>query len=47
MPNIGDNGRWQIYEIDANGENLRQVTKGEIAENADNYDPCYLGHLLR
>ena len=37
----GDNGRWQIFEIGADGKNLRQITTGLIAE-ADNYDPCYL-----
>ncbi len=35
-----EHGRFQISEIDANGENLRQVTKSE--PDVDNYDACYL-----
>ena len=38
----GEKGRWQIFEIDAEGKNLRQVTKGPIADNHQNYDACYL-----
>jgi len=39
MPN---EKHWQVFEIDAKGENLRQVTQGFISEHAENYDPCYL-----
>ena len=38
---IGTHGRWQVWEIRADGTGLRQVTKGEHAD-VDNYDPCYL-----
>ncbi|MEE9603049.1 MAG: SUMF1/EgtB/PvdO family nonheme iron enzyme, partial [Thermoguttaceae bacterium] len=37
----GENNRWQIWEIGADGKNLRQVTSGEH-KDVDNYDPCYL-----
>ncbi len=37
----GSNGRWQIWEIKADGTGLRQVTLGEEPD-VDNYDPCYL-----
>jgi formylglycine-generating enzyme required for sulfatase activity len=37
----GSNGRWQIWEIGADGKNLRQVTMGEH-KDVDNYDACYL-----
>ena len=37
---IGSHGRWQIFEIAADGRNPRQVTRGE--EDVDNYDACYL-----
>lgn len=40
MPGGKDN-RWQIWEIDANGRNLRQVTV-EDHPDVDNYDACYL-----
>ena len=36
----GRNGRWQVFEIDADGTGLRQVT-GEQPD-VDNYDACYL-----
>ncbi|MCY2925416.1 MAG: formylglycine-generating enzyme family protein, partial [Planctomycetota bacterium] len=36
-----DNGRWQVFEIRADGAGLRQVTKGEEPD-VHNYDPCYL-----
>ena len=35
-----NNGRFQIYEIDTDGKDLRQVTKSE--PDVDNYDACYL-----
>jgi formylglycine-generating enzyme required for sulfatase activity len=38
---LGSHDRWQIFEVDAEGENLRQVTPGE-ASDIDNYDACYL-----
>ncbi len=36
-----DNGRWQVFEIRADGAGLRQVTKGEEPD-VHNYDACYL-----
>ena len=38
---IGSHGRWQIFEIGADGKALRQVTRGE-EKDVDNYDACYL-----
>ncbi|HRZ82352.1 MAG TPA: SUMF1/EgtB/PvdO family nonheme iron enzyme [Candidatus Hydrogenedentes bacterium] len=38
---IGSHNRWQIWEINADGSGLRQVTSGEYPD-VDNYDPCYL-----
>ena len=38
---IGSHGRWQIFEMNADGTGLRQVTPGEYPD-VDNYDPCYL-----
>ncbi|MHC4253381.1 MAG: TolB family protein, partial [Planctomycetota bacterium] len=38
---IGTHGRWQIFEMKADGTGLRQVTPGEYPD-VDNYDPCYL-----
>ena len=38
---IGSHNRWQIFELDAAAEKLRQVTPGEDAD-VDNYDACYL-----
>jgi len=37
----GRHDRWQIWEINADGSGLRQVTPGEEPD-VDNYDPCYL-----
>ena len=37
----GSRGRWQIWELKADGTGLRQVTPGEEPD-VDNYDPCYL-----
>ncbi|HPC18425.1 MAG TPA: SUMF1/EgtB/PvdO family nonheme iron enzyme [Candidatus Hydrogenedentes bacterium] len=37
----GSHGRWQIWEIGADGNGLRQVTPGEEPD-VDNYDACYL-----
>jgi hypothetical protein len=38
---IGTHGRWQIFEVGADGAGLRQVTNlGH--EDVDNYDACYL-----
>lgn len=37
----GSHGRWQIWEIRADGGGLRQVTAGEEPD-VDNYDACYL-----
>jgi len=44
---IGTHGRWQIFEIRADGTGLRQVTPG-VERDVDNYDPCYLpdGRIL-
>ena len=38
---IGENGRWQIFEINADGRNLRQITSDKHPD-VDNYDPVYL-----
>ena len=37
----GSSGRWQIWEINADGTGLRQVTPGPHPD-VDNYDACYL-----
>ncbi len=37
----GTHGRWQIWEVKADGTGLRQVTPGEHPD-VDNYDACYL-----
>jgi len=37
----GSNGRWQIFEVGADGKGLRQMTTGEHAD-VDDYDACYL-----
>jgi formylglycine-generating enzyme required for sulfatase activity len=37
----GSHGRWQIWEMRADGSGLRQVTPGEHRD-VDNYDACYL-----
>ncbi|MBI3922118.1 MAG: SUMF1/EgtB/PvdO family nonheme iron enzyme [Armatimonadetes bacterium] len=44
---LGANNRWQIFEIGAEGQALRQVTPGEQPD-VDNYDACYLpdGRIL-
>ena len=34
-------GRWQVFEIKADGTGLRQVTPGDQPD-VDNYDACYL-----
>ncbi len=43
---LGENGRWQIFEINADGSNVRQLT-GEQPD-VDSYDACYLpdGRIL-
>ena len=38
---IGDNGRWQVFEIGIDGTGLRQVTPGDEPD-VDSYDACYL-----
>ncbi|MCY3022279.1 MAG: SUMF1/EgtB/PvdO family nonheme iron enzyme, partial [Planctomycetota bacterium] len=38
---IGANGRWQVFEIGADGKGLRQVTPGDQPD-VDYYDACYL-----
>jgi len=38
---IGANGRWQVFEIKADGTGLRQVNPG-LEPDVDNFDPCYL-----
>jgi len=44
---IGSHNRFQVFEIGADGKNLRQVTRGEESD-VDNYDACYLpdGRIL-
>lgn len=37
----GSHDRWQIWQIGADGTNLRQVTRGQEPD-VDNYDACYL-----
>ncbi|MDD4869181.1 MAG: SUMF1/EgtB/PvdO family nonheme iron enzyme [Kiritimatiellae bacterium] len=37
----GTSNLWQIWEIQADGKGLRQVTTGEEPD-VENYDPCYL-----
>lgn len=37
----GSHGRWQIWQIGADGRNLMQVTRGQ-ENDVDNYDACYL-----
>ena len=34
--------RWQVYEINADGQSLRQVTPSSPENDVDNYDPVYL-----
>jgi formylglycine-generating enzyme required for sulfatase activity len=36
-----DRGRWQVYELGADGTGLRQVSRGDQPD-VDSYDPCYL-----
>ena len=38
---IGTGGRWQVFEVGADGRNLRQLTPGKHPD-VDNYDACYL-----
>ena len=38
---IGANGRWQVFEINADGSGLKQVNPG-LEPDVDNFDPCYL-----
>ena len=38
---LGTHGRWQVFEIRADGTGLRQVTPGDQPD-VDNYDACYL-----
>jgi formylglycine-generating enzyme required for sulfatase activity len=33
---------WQIFEINADGSGLRQISPGQHAEDVDNFDGCYL-----
>ncbi len=37
----GSHGRWQVFEIGADGRGLRQVTRGEESD-VDSFDACYL-----
>ncbi|MCX6909359.1 MAG: hypothetical protein NTY01_15140, partial [Verrucomicrobia bacterium] len=43
---IGSQNRWHVFEMDADGKNLRQRTPDE--PDVDFYDPCYLpdGRIL-
>jgi formylglycine-generating enzyme required for sulfatase activity len=38
---VDERNRWQVYEIDSNGKDLRQVTPAE-PKDVDNYDAVYL-----
>jgi len=38
---VGTQNRWQIFEVGADGKNVRQVTPADRTE-VDSYDPCYL-----
>ena len=38
---IGSHGRWQVFDIRADGTGLRQVTRGQEPD-VDSYDACYL-----
>ncbi|NQT50706.1 formylglycine-generating enzyme family protein, partial [bacterium] len=38
---IGPKGRWQVFEIKADGTGLRQVNPG-LEPDVDNFDSCYL-----
>ena len=38
---LGTHDRWQIWEMNVDGNGLRQVTTGEYPD-VDNYDACYL-----
>ena len=38
---IGSHNRFQVFEIGVDGNNLRQVTRGDESD-VDNYDSCYL-----
>jgi len=37
----GSHNRWQVFEMDVIGQNLRQVTPGDQPD-VDNFDACYL-----
>jgi len=37
---IGEDGRWHVFEMGADGKNLRRITPSE--PEVDWYDPCYL-----
>lgn len=39
---LDDKGRWQIFEVKADGSGLRQITNSDEEPAVDNYDPCYL-----
>jgi hypothetical protein len=43
---LGTHNRWHVFELGADGRNLRQVTSAE--PDVDSYDPCYLpdGRIL-
>ena len=43
----GDNGRWQVYELSADGRDIRQCSLIDQPD-VDNYDACYLpdGNIL-
>ncbi|MBI2301368.1 MAG: hypothetical protein HYU66_20870, partial [Armatimonadetes bacterium] len=38
---VGGNGRWQVFEVGADGQGFRQVSPG-TEPDVDNGDPCYL-----
>jgi len=38
---VGTHGRWQVFEMNADGSGLRQVNPG-LEPDVDNFDSCYL-----
>ncbi len=38
---IGENGRWHVFELGADGKGLSQITNNDLPD-VDNYDPVYL-----
>ena len=40
-PSIGVHDRWQIFEMDINGGNVKQITPTDLPD-VDFFDSCYL-----